>query len=108
MRASPALLLPRVILALVEKAALDHRYELLRRAEVIRVVSLATTGECDLHAVVEIVVPELVEAVAPLVPRPCETRTLGLVLGDDDCPPRPCHLPHARVTRAMICSFDAS
>ena len=101
--------LPRVILALVEIAALDHRYELLRRAEIIRVVGLAATGEGDLRAVVKIVVPERVEAVAPFVSRPREARVLRLVLGDDDCPPRSRPPPSRRaVTRAMMCSADAS
>ena len=63
------LLLPLVALALVEVAVLDRRDELLRRAEVVGVVGLVVAGQRDHGAVVEVVVPERVEAIAALLGR---------------------------------------
>ncbi len=79
-----SLLLPGVPLALKQVPALARRDELLRLAVVIRVVRLPTSGQGDDGAVMKVVVPERIEAVAPLVDRADHPHVLRLVLGDDD------------------------
>src|SRR4029079_17242912 len=59
-----ALLLPGVALALVEVAVLDRRDQLLRRAAVVSVVRLFAPGERDDGGMVEVVVPQRIDAVA--------------------------------------------
>src|SRR5262249_61799884 len=82
--------LPLVALTLVEIAPLRRRDELLGRAAVAGVVALGLTPERHPHAVMEIVVPQRVEAIAPTVPGPDQPRLLRLVLGHENggAPPR--------------------
>src|SRR5207253_8351205 len=61
--ALPIFALPGRALALVEVAARDGGHELLRAAAVVAVVRLVTSGERDVVAMVEVVVPERVAAV---------------------------------------------
>ena len=76
--------LPRVPLALVEVAVLHRRNELLCRASVVRVIRLVAAGESDHGRVVEVVVPQGVQAVPALLDRVHDARVLWLVLVHDD------------------------
>src|SRR5829696_6546452 len=58
----PARLLPHVPLPLKEEPPLGERDELLRSAAVIRVIGLASSGDRDGSGVVEVVVPQRIEA----------------------------------------------
>ena len=62
-------LLPGKPLALIQEAAFHRRNEFLRSAPVIRVIRLVVAGECDMGAVMEIVVPERIEAIAAVLRR---------------------------------------
>ena len=79
-----ALALPGVALALIEEAALDGRDQLLGRPGVVAVVGLGAAGERDRGGVVEVVVPQRVEAVAAGRHRADEPHVLRLVLGDQE------------------------
>src|SRR5262249_10872244 len=57
--------LPVVVLTLKQVAILGRRDELLRLAASVAVVRLRASGERDHRAVMKVVVPEAVEAVAP-------------------------------------------
>ncbi len=107
-RGAAALLLPRVPLPLVEKAVLDARDQLLRRAEVVGVVGLVAAGQRHQRRVVEVVVPERVEAVAALRGRAHQLRLLRLVLGDDRSSARPRPRAPRRTIAARMWSVEAS
>src|SRR5690606_2409507 len=81
---APALVLPLVTLALVEEAALDGGYELLRGAEVVGVVRLAAARERHDSGVVEVVVPQGVQTVAAVLERQDEPHLLRLVLANEN------------------------
>src|SRR6185437_2354725 len=83
-RSAARLMLPPVPLALVEKPVLGRRQQLLRGAAVAVEVGLVAAGGGDPSAVVEVVVPERVEAVPAGAARTGELRFLRLVLADDD------------------------
>jgi hypothetical protein len=68
----------------------DRGDQLLWRPGVVAVVRLGTAREGDRGAVVEVVVPQGVEAMAACLRRPDESRLLLLVLGDEE------HRPAAR------------
>ena len=98
-RAASPLALAEVPLALVEPAALEHRDELLRGAEVVAVVRLAAPRGGDHHGVVEVVAPEHVEPEPAPLGRPEQPCALGLVLADDQhttAPGRRADRPHDR------------
>ncbi len=98
-RAAPVAL-PLVALALVEEAVLGGGDELLRRAFIVGVVSLAPARERDHRRVMKVVVPEAVEPVAENHPR-----VLRLVLADDDgrAPPRgAAHLARQRREKVLV------
>src|SRR6266511_3148432 len=65
-----ALLLPCVPLALVEITPFDGGDELLRLAQVLGIVSLIMPGQRHHRAMMKIVIPERVDAIAPLLLRP--------------------------------------
>jgi hypothetical protein len=76
--------LPSVPLALIQETVFHGRHELLRSASVPGVVGLGAPRGGDHGAVVKIVVPERVEAVAALLARSHEPSQLSLVLTDHD------------------------
>ena len=78
------LLLPRVALTLIEKAAAHARDELLRATGVVAEVPVARAGQGDLRGVMEVVVPHRVETEAAALGRQQLLRVLRLVLGDHD------------------------
>ena len=92
-RRPAALLLPFVVLPLIEKTPPQRRQQLLRSPSIVGVVSLAVSGERDQRRVVEVVVPERVEAIAFFVRwsagPPHESGLLGLVLRDEVGPSPP-------------------
>ena len=98
-RGPAALLLPGVPLPLVQVPPLHRRQDLLRGAAVVRVVGLVVAGQRDARAVVEVVVPQRVQAVAAGLGRAHHPRLLRLVLGDQQAaaahPP-----PTARAARS--------
>src|ERR1700682_614393 len=69
-RCAAPLLLPFVALALVEIPVLDGGYQLLRFAEVIRVICFIVSREGHPGAVMEIVVPQRINTVAALLDGP--------------------------------------
>ena len=92
-RAAP-LPLATVPLALVQPTALEDRDQLLRRAEIIAVVPLASARGGDPGGVVEIVAPEHVEAEAAARRVAEQPGVLGLALADDKHPTIPGRLAH--------------
>ena len=110
--------LAEVPLALVEPAALQHRDQLLRRAEIVAVVSLATARGGDPRGVVEIVAPEHVEAESAALRAAEQPGVLGLAFADDQHPTIPRRLAHpprrstrgcgpARCRRGLACRQSA-
>src|SRR5277367_383751 len=77
-------LLPGEELALVEKAPLHRRYQLLRSAQIVRGVRLAVAAQSDAGAVVKIVVPDRIDAEAAVRRGAHQPGLLGFVLGDHD------------------------
>ena len=65
-----------------------HRDELLRRPEIVGVVGLASPREGDAGRVMEVVVPDGVQAISGFARRPQQCDVLGFVLGDDPRVPR--------------------
>ena len=78
------LLLPGIMLSLKQVAVLARGDEFLRFAAGVAVVRLGAARQRHHHAVVKVVVPHRVEAVAAQFERPNQLRFLCLVLGDDD------------------------
>ena len=85
-RGAAGLLLPAVALALVEEAVLRGRDQLLRAPLVVAQVGLVAAGQRHDGAVVEVVVPQGVEAEAAPLAGPDEAHGLGLVLAHDEDP----------------------
>src|SRR3954454_11350487 len=85
-RGAAGLLLPAVSLALVEEAVLRGRDQLLRAPLVVAQVGLVAAGQRHDGAVVEVVVPQGVEAEAAPLAGPDEAHGLGIVLADDEDP----------------------
>ncbi len=83
-RRPAALPLPPVALPLIQVTVLHGGDQLLGSAAVVGVVRLAAAGQGHHRAVVEVVVPEGVDAVAALLRWPHEPRLLRLVLRDQD------------------------
>src|SRR5438105_3905440 len=75
-------LLPAIALALVEKTPLGGRDEFLRLAGVVHVIGFTTPGQGDAGGVMKIVVPQGIQAVAPLGRRANKLRMLRFILGD--------------------------
>ena len=90
-----ALLLPGVPLALVEVTPFDGRDELLRLPQIVGIVRLILSGQRHHGAVMKIVIPERVDAIAPLLVWSHQLHVLWLVLRHDDgCAPAG-HLAYA-------------
>jgi hypothetical protein len=83
-RRATRLPLPRVPLALIEKAVLDARDQFLRRAGIVRVVRLAPPGQRDERRVVEVVVQDRIDPVTTRRRRADERGLLRFVLGSDE------------------------
>ena len=88
------LLLPFIVLSLVQVAILEGGDEFLRRAQIIRVIGFLASGHGDHGAVVEVVVPEHVQAIATLLRGPDQLRVLGFVLIDQQGGAPTGRLPH--------------
>src|SRR5262249_51175986 len=84
-----AFLLPRVPLSLVQIAILERGEKLLRCAEVIGVVRLVSASEGDHRRVVEVVVPEAVEAITIGFERPNQPWMLRFILSNEESGPSP-------------------
>src|SRR6266446_1239936 len=90
-----ALLLPCVPLALVEITPFDGGDKLLRLAQMVGIVSLIMSGQRHHRAMMKIVIPERVDAIASLLLWPHQLHVLRLVLRHDDgCAPAG-HLAYA-------------
>src|SRR4051812_14837881 len=76
---SSTTVLPGVELPLIQKPVFRRRDELLRSAAISAEIGVVGTGHCHERRVVEIVVPERVDAMLD-----DEAEILGLVLADDD------------------------
>src|SRR6185369_10389542 len=87
--------LPLIPLALVEKAPLERGEKLLRGADIVEVVSLALTGQCNPCAMVKIVVPQGVETIPAGTDRTHKLGMLLLILGDDKRRSRPSRSAHS-------------
>ena len=83
-RRAARLALPVVVLSLEQIPVLGRRDQFLRLAARVAVVRLGVAGERDHRAVVEIVVPDGVEAAAAVGDRPHEPRVLRFALRDHD------------------------
>src|ERR1051325_5058858 len=81
---STALLLPTVMLSLIEKAKLQSGNEFLGRAGIIGVVCLALSGQSYTSAVMAVVVPKPIDAVAASIDWKRKPRVLWLILPEDD------------------------
>ena len=79
-----ALFLPFVPLALVEVTPFDGGDELLRLAQVVGIVSRMMSGQRHHCAMMKIVIPERVDAIAPLRLWPHQLHLLRLVLRHDN------------------------
>ena len=88
-------LLPLVALPLVEITPLDHRDEFLWISQVVGVVRLVVAGQGHHCAMMEVVVPQGIKAVAAAVEGPHESALLRLVLGDQQRRAAVRRLPHA-------------
>ena len=93
-RGAPPLLLPCVILPLVEAAILEGRDQLLRGAVIISVIRLVAAGHRHHSAVVEVVVPERVKAIAALRRGADQLGVLRLVLAHQQGGAATRRLPH--------------
>src|SRR4029077_20924913 len=76
--------LPGISLSLEQIASLGGRNQFLRASVVVAVVRLASSRERDDRAVMEVVVPDVVESVSALIQRTKEPDGLRLALGDED------------------------
>ena len=82
-RRAAGLMLPSVPLALIQESVLRRGDELLRRAEIVRVVRLAPARQRHHRGVMKVVVPERVEAATTALDGMKERRVLRLVLTDN-------------------------
>src|SRR5688500_761110 len=83
-RRQPArLLLPRIALALKEEGMEGAGDEFARLALIVGVVREAAAGQRDDGGMVEVFIPDGVEAAAALVGRPHKSGVLRLMLADD-------------------------
>jgi hypothetical protein len=89
-RGTARLILPAIALALVEKAALGERYELLRPTAIVGEVGLVTAGKRHARAVMEVVIPDRIEAMPSLLPGSYQACVLRFVLAHDVEPARTC------------------
>src|SRR5271163_5074271 len=90
------LLLPLVALPLIEKAVFGGGDELARATAVVRIVGLVMAGQCHHSTVMEVVVPQRIEAVSAPLHWARELGVLRLVLSDnkgDSAAPCRTHLP---------------
>src|SRR5258707_9655313 len=83
-RGAAPLLLPGKNLSLVEVAPFEGRDEFLRIAVIVGVVGFIAADERHHGGMMEVVVPNCIQAVAALLRRAYEASSLPLVLGDDD------------------------
>ena len=88
------LLLPRIVLPLVQVAVLEGGDQFLRGAQIIGVIGFVAPGDGDHGAVVEVVVPEHVQAIAALRWGADQLRVLGFVLIDQQGGAPTRRLPH--------------
>ena len=78
------LLLPFVALALIEIAVLHRRNEFLRRSQIVAVIGFVVAGESHHRGVMEIVIPQAIQAVPALFRRLHQLHLLRFVFGDKD------------------------
>src|SRR5204862_6361030 len=76
------------MLSLVEIAPLERGDKLLGRAAIRGVVRLPSSREADARSVMEVVVPEGIEAAAPFLAGTQEIRRPGFTLGGHENPSR--------------------
>src|SRR5262249_45066059 len=77
-RRSAPVALPAIVLALIQKPALDRRNDLLGRPEIVAVVRFPATCQSHQRAVMEVVVPERVQSITPVSRRAYELSLLRL------------------------------
>src|SRR5665213_2822894 len=98
-RRAARLLLPSVPLALVEEAVLGGGDELARAAVIVAVIGFAAPGDGNHRGVVEIVVPQRVEAIPAGLGRAHHSGVLRLVFGGDEGFAAACGSPHLPLDR---------
>src|SRR5580692_7160013 len=79
-----ALLLPAVVLSLIKKPVLHSGDEFLRFPRIVRVVGFVASGERHHGAVMEIVVPQRVQAVASFLRRLNQPYLLRFIFRHDN------------------------
>src|SRR5262249_1504585 len=83
-RGTTPLLLPHIALPLVEIASLEGRNKFLRSPPVVTVIGCTAPGKCYHSTVVEVIVPEHVEAMPALLRWADQFRMLWFVLGHEE------------------------
>src|SRR5262249_31151632 len=91
-----------------EIAPFEGGEELLRRPAVVAVIGLVAPGQGDAGGVVEVVVPQPVQAVAALLKRANQSALLRLVLGDQEDRAALRRRPGPRASAARTWSAEAS